>query len=209
MRVRDVYVDGHWNFTLLYTSLPSVVIDRLQVLPICLSPSILDCVTWKGNRNGIYPAQDGYYWLNINDFGEFATAYPRPRKAKILHLDCSPQFSSYEIDVMSSWHMLRSNLCPRCNQHAEIILHCLRDCEFATIFWKSIGFVDHLFYQGDDLYIWLRQGTFGTTIFLFLVACWWLWRGRNKFFANELLSSFTIRHATFNYTQLLSKCFLK
>jgi hypothetical protein len=61
MRVRDVYVDGHWNFTLLYTSLHIVVIHRLQVLPICLSPSVIDCVTSKGNLNGIYPARDGYY----------------------------------------------------------------------------------------------------------------------------------------------------
>jgi len=46
---------------LLYTSLPSDVKDRLQVLPICLIPYVPDCVTWKGNLNGIYSARDGYY----------------------------------------------------------------------------------------------------------------------------------------------------
>lgn len=45
MQVNDVYLDGNWNFKLLYTNIPSVVCDRLKVIPICLNSLVLDRLT--------------------------------------------------------------------------------------------------------------------------------------------------------------------
>jgi hypothetical protein len=68
MRVRDVFIDGSWNFNLLYTTIPTDIMDQLKLLPVSLNSQVQDCFTWKGNLNGFYTAQDGYYWLNRNKF---------------------------------------------------------------------------------------------------------------------------------------------
>lgn len=45
---------------------------------------------------------------------------------------------------------------------------------------------------------------------IFLTACWWLWCGRNKLcFANEIVSSYTLKLIIVNYVNLLDKYFLK
>lgn len=50
--------------------------------------------------------------------------------------------------------MLQTNLCLICNQNVKTTLQCVGNCEFFTRFWKSIGFLDPLFFQGDNLYDW-------------------------------------------------------
>jgi hypothetical protein len=59
-QVKDVYVNGSWNFNFLYMNLPSEVCDRLQSFSLCLKALVLDRITWKGNLDGIYTARDGY-----------------------------------------------------------------------------------------------------------------------------------------------------
>jgi hypothetical protein len=61
MTVKDVFVDGNRNFNLLYTTIPVEVTSRLKLLPVCLNPHVADCYTWRGNLNGLYTEQDGYY----------------------------------------------------------------------------------------------------------------------------------------------------
>lgn len=68
MRKNDVYKDGNWNFNSLCTNIPPVASDRLKLFPICLNSLVPEHLTWKYNLNGIYTAQDGYYWLNKLEF---------------------------------------------------------------------------------------------------------------------------------------------
>lgn len=104
--------------------------------------------------------------------------------------------------------MLQRNLCPRCNPDVETTLHCLRDCEFDTRFWKSIGFLDTLFFQWDSLCDWIRHDINDGSIFL--VAYWWLWCARNKLcITNEVVSSYTLKLITLNYVNFLTKYFLE
>ncbi|CAI8612715.1 unnamed protein product [Vicia faba] len=45
---------------------------------------------------------------------------------------------------------------------------------------------------------------------IFLDACWWLWRARNKLcLANVVVSSYTLILIIVNYENILAKCFLK
>jgi len=106
--------------------------------------------------------------------------------------------------------MIQMNLCPCCNQDVETTFHCLRDCKFATRLWQAIGFTNLSFFQGDDLYVWLRRGIDGHSRFLFMSACWWLWRAQNRLcMADGVVSPFSIRMCTDNYVNLLTKCFIK
>jgi hypothetical protein len=34
--------------------------------------------------------------------------------------------------------MTRDNLCPRCGDYSETIMHVLRNCEEAKIFWNDL-----------------------------------------------------------------------
>ncbi|MCH79684.1 RNA-directed DNA polymerase (Reverse transcriptase) [Trifolium medium] len=160
MRVRDVYIDGNWQFNSLYTNLPQAIKAKLNSSTISLNPYVNDCYTWKGNLNGIYTARDGYYWLNRNSFSANATSVvswswlwhlPAPEKLKfflwtMLHNSLPTR------EMLSHRGIINDNLCPRCNIHAETTLHCLRDCNFVKTIWNSIGFSDQDFFQGDDSY---------------------------------------------------------
>jgi len=61
LQVKDVYVDGNWNFNLLYPDFPPEVCDHLQSLPLCLNALVHDRITWKDNLDFIYTSKDGYY----------------------------------------------------------------------------------------------------------------------------------------------------
>jgi hypothetical protein len=218
MRVRDVFIDGKWNFNMLYTTIPSNVTDRLKLLPVCLNPQVADCYTWKGNLNGLYTAQDGYYWLNHNDFINNATNeiswnwlwhIPAPEKIKFF-IWTALQNALPTKTMLSHRGLLQVTLCPRCNIEEETTLHCLRDCEFVKCFWKTIGFMDQTFFQEDNLYGWLRNGIDGPSCSLFLAATWWIWRARNHLcMENEVVPYFSLRTNTENFAQLLKTCFLK
>jgi hypothetical protein len=98
--------------------------------------------------------------------------------------------------MLSHRGMPHSTLCSRCNLDDETTLYCLRDCEFVKSFWKSIGFVEQTFFQGNKLYEWLRNGINGPSVFLFLAAVLWI-------------PLFKLRLCTENLPQLLLNCFLK
>jgi hypothetical protein len=106
--------------------------------------------------------------------------------------------------------IIQMDLCPRCNRYTETILHCLRDCEFAVLFWKSLGFVYHAFYHENVVYEWLCSGIHRAIIYTFLAAYWWLWRAQNSLcLANEVTSPYILKLITVNFANLLAQCFPK
>ena len=117
-------------------------------------------------------------------------AYPCSREAEILHWDTTIHESLLTRSLLCRCGIIHMDRCPLCNRYTETILHCLRDCEFAVLFWKSLGFVDHAFYHENVLYEWLRSSIHGARIYTFLVVCWWLWRMRNILcLANEVINN--------------------
>jgi ribonuclease HI len=218
MRVRDVYIDDNWNFSLLYTNLPVEMKDMLNSLTINLNSSVNDCHTWKGSLNGTYTARDGYYWLNRNSFtadttntGSWSWIWQTPAPEKIKFFLWTVVHNSLPTcDMLTHRGILQSNLCPRCNNHVETTLHCLRDCDFNQSIWKSIGFSDQHFFHGDTPYTWLRFGLGCSTVFLFLAAVWWIWRARNSIcIDNEMVPLYTLKLRITEYAHLLQNCFLQ
>lgn len=62
--MKDVYVDGHWNFNILYTNIPVAICEQFKMIPIYLNSLVDDRITWKGDLDGIYTAKASYSWLN-------------------------------------------------------------------------------------------------------------------------------------------------
>jgi len=113
MRVMDVYADGTWNFNLSYTNIQTVVEEILQLIPMCLHPTVRDCYTWKENLNGLYSARDGYFWLNIFEFAENLTDnisrtwlwhIPSPEKLIFFFFGRHTKLSPYHVDAVPSWY---------------------------------------------------------------------------------------------------------
>ncbi|KAK2405415.1 hypothetical protein QL285_054655 [Trifolium repens] len=212
MRVRDVFIDGNWNLNLLYTVLPAEIKESLASLPVNLNPEVSDCFTWKGNLNGIYTARDGYYWLNRNTFSANTTnivswswlwRLPAPEKIKFLFWTMLHNALPTR-EMLSHRGIINNNLCPRCNNNVETLLHCLRDCIFVKSVWKSIGFYKQIFFQEDNLYDWLRNGTHSALMFPFMAAVWWIWRARNTLcMDNELVPVFTLKIRIVDYSLML------
>jgi hypothetical protein len=73
-------------------------------------------------------------------------------------------------ETLSHRGMLKDNFCPRFNNNIETTLHCLRDCDVVKNVWKSVGYTNNIFYQGVDVYVWLRSGLDSPTTFLFMAA---------------------------------------
>ncbi|GAU22731.1 hypothetical protein TSUD_138560 [Trifolium subterraneum] len=218
MRVRDVYIYGKFNLNSLYTHIPPEIVNHLNLLPVCLNPRVADRYTWKGNLNGLYTAQDGYHWLNRVKPTNSSTKdiswswlwhIEAPEKIKFF-LWTALHNSLPTRAMLSHRGLLSVYACPMCNAAEETTMHCLRDCEFIKHLWKTIGYTDQTFFQGDNLYAWLRKGCDSPSMFMFLAAVWWIWRARNKLcLANELVSQFTIRRCIGDYTLLLQKCYFK
>ncbi|MCH81431.1 RNA-directed DNA polymerase (Reverse transcriptase), partial [Trifolium medium] len=212
MRVRDVYIDGKWNFNSLYTDMPSEVKDQLNLIHVSLNSNVTDCYTWKDNLNGIYTARDGYYWLNRHAFSVNPAAgvswswlwhLPAPEKIKFLLWTMIHHALPTRV-MLAHRGILQTNLCPRCSINEETTLHCLRDCDFVKSIWKAIGFSELVFFQGDDSYEWLWNGVKCSTMFLFMAAVWWIWRARNALcLESEVVSHFTLRMCIVDYAHLL------
>ncbi|GAU22350.1 hypothetical protein TSUD_106780 [Trifolium subterraneum] len=216
MRVRDVYKDGMWLFNSLYTTLSQEIKENLNFITISLNPSVNDCYTWKGNLNGIYTARDGYAWLNRHSFS--ATTISVASWSWLWHVSAPEKLKFFfwtmlhnslpTRDMLAHRGIITRNLCPRCSNHAETTIHCLRDCDFVNRIWKSIGFLDQNFFQGVDVYAWLHNGLNSPTMMLFIAGIWWIWRARNAMcLDSEMVSFWSQKLRIMDYALLLKNCY--
>ncbi|GAU12283.1 hypothetical protein TSUD_141910 [Trifolium subterraneum] len=107
-----------------------------------------------------------------------------------------------DVHIASTW-----NFNSLCNTHLETTLHCLRDCDFAQSIWKSIGFSNLNFFQGDDPYVWIRNGLHCSSMFLFMATIWWIWRARNALCLNsESILFYSLKLRIMDYALLIENC---
>ncbi|GAU50029.1 hypothetical protein TSUD_240220 [Trifolium subterraneum] len=181
MRVRDVYIDGNWHFNLLNTTLPQEIKEKLKSITICLNPSVNDCYTWKGNLNGIYTARDGYAWINRNSFSANTTS--------VTSWSWLWNVSAPKKIKFFFWTMLHNSFPTK-----DMLAH--RGCS------------DHHFFQGDDVYVWLRYDLSSSALLLFIAGIWWIWRARNALcLDSEMISFCSLKLHIMDYALLLKNCY--
>jgi hypothetical protein len=63
--LRDVYIDGRWDFHNLGTMLSPEVRDYIHQIhaPVRLDMRLPDEWTWKHTKQGVYYCSSGYHWL--------------------------------------------------------------------------------------------------------------------------------------------------
>lgn len=66
--------------------------------------------------------------------------------------------------------MLQPNVCQRCQIEEETFIHCVRDCHISKRMWQSLGFRHQEFFQEMDMSDFLRYGTSGQRVELFLAG---------------------------------------
>jgi len=54
LQVQDVWDDGHWDISSLFTNIPHDTVEKLNRLRIWLHSNSSDIIVWKGSISGIY-----------------------------------------------------------------------------------------------------------------------------------------------------------
>ena len=63
--VSDIYVDGCWNFDILYTQFPLDV--KLEIQSVFLNPNVSNVHIWDPSAFGSYSTKCAYAWLTRLD----------------------------------------------------------------------------------------------------------------------------------------------
>ncbi|GAU26057.1 hypothetical protein TSUD_225190 [Trifolium subterraneum] len=143
-----------------------------------------------GNLNGIYTARDGYYWLNRHSF------------------------SVNTLNVISwswLWHLPapeKLNFSSGLRFTTRFRLEMLTNREIATS-PKAYGnrLANLNFFQGDDPYVWIRNGLRCFSMFLFMATIWWIWRTRNALCLNsDPIPFYSLKLRIMDYALLIENC---
>ncbi|CAN1797783.1 Putative ribonuclease H protein At1g65750 [Linum perenne] len=103
-------------------------------------------------------------------------------------------------------HMTSNADCEHCHHQAEIVIHVLRDCTFATEVWRLIREFDvtGADWQGD-LTDWMGHRLRSMNNLLFAIVCWLLWRARNeRIFSGSKDSAPAITRRSFSWVRMVT-----
>ena len=181
--------------------------------------SLEDAFIWPDNKNGIYTTKSGYNWLlshadpvsNINSSQSWSWIWKLklPEKYKFLvwlacH-DVVPTFS-----LLHHRNMVPTTACPRCGNHDETFLHCVRDCTHSINIWHHIGFTTLDFFTNLCAQDWLKAGLTGSHSNIFSAGIWWTWKHRNlTCLNNEVWSLHRLSFNIQNSTEVIKNVFSK
>jgi hypothetical protein len=192
--------DGQWNWEVLNQILPREICEKLTVIkPPSNGKSDFPC--WNLTTDGNFSLKSAYSLMHgkhhcsptNQEIFQHIWAWQGPNRYKsflwkIAHDKILTNDERYHRG------MTRDNLCPRCGDYPETIMHVLRDCEEAKIFWNDLISQDvwsKFFSLG--LYQWLNWNitthSIGTTHdnwqTFFGVAVYELWKDRNSLVFNR------------------------
>ncbi|XP_057418984.1 uncharacterized protein LOC130713213 [Lotus japonicus] len=188
LSLRDVIRDGSWNFSGLYTIIPPDLQQSFHAIVPSLDARLVDCWTWKHDRNGVYTAASAYSWL-ISEAAQpsvpplvpwkFIWKIEAPEKIRVfvwLLMHDVIQVNNFRFRC----HLVSSPACTRCNHHVEDSIHCLRDCRFAREVWSRLDALSWPGFLSGDILSWFLCQARGTHASLFATAIWGIWRWRNN-----------------------------
>ena len=195
LTVANVFQEGRWCWEKISFELPKDVLERVLSVPMQLFGEKEDTLIWKFSQNGEFSAASAYNLARNG--GESPGIFSGDW---LWNIDTAPKIQHFIWLCLHSSVPVRKTLadrgitsqkaCPICQNHEESIIHLLRDCPFATKFWKDLGtpqiFSNFLHLNLPD---WLKTNClcsnqihangFSWNI-QFPFAIWCLWKHRNK-----------------------------
>lgn len=82
-------------------------------------------------------------------------------------------------------HMTVDPSCHLCGAPSEPTIHALRDCNQAKRIWSVLGFSNHSDFTIVDVCDWFKALATNDHGQLFVISCWFIWRGRNEAFFSD------------------------
>jgi len=133
----------------LYTNLPHQIIETINNIQFRFHNYIDDVFIWSHNKNGVYTTKSCFHWLlshaeqvpniNLSHFWSWIWKLKILEKYKFLVWPACHDVVS-TLSFLHHRNMALSAVCPRCGNHEETFLHCIRVCTFSTKFRHHIGF---------------------------------------------------------------------
>ncbi|KAL6202860.1 hypothetical protein ACLB2K_026564 [Fragaria x ananassa] len=190
--VSEFWIEGSWNFPLLYLSLPPKVVDIISAIPISQC-DLHDKIIWGGTSSGVFSVKSAYRLL-CDDY-DFQS-YPW---LKNWSLNIPPKLKIFLWTFVSSKlltnmqrvkrHLSGNLCCHHCTDAPETMLHLFRDFPMAMMVWRSFNIPINMwntFTLNWDgwLFANLMQdqchiNNMNWNIF-FIFCCWFIWKWRCK-----------------------------
>jgi hypothetical protein len=64
LKINDVWHNGNWNLQILYTQLPTEVVNAITAIKHRIVHNLPDVWVWKNSSTGVYSVKDAYTWLS-------------------------------------------------------------------------------------------------------------------------------------------------
>lgn len=151
---------------------------------------------WRGSVNGVPTSKAFYNFITRTDSEDLPQTWnwiwkiPCPQKIRFfIWLAKHERLPTNEYRVKLG--LSSTDLCLRCNQHSESIIHVLRDCLKSAEVWKAlIPWSKYQAFFSTHLSQWLKHNMedndkIGVTLkrdwmLLFAAVVWHVWKARNK-----------------------------
>jgi hypothetical protein len=136
--------NGLWKWDKIRSIVPNDICDKIAVIKPP-SQGAPDFPCWKLSVDGNFSLKTAYESIE-NQHQE--DLYTNPIFEKVWHWQGPNRIKAFlwklshgrllTNEERRHRNMTNSDLCPRCHDYPESIMHCLRDCEDAREFWTNI-----------------------------------------------------------------------
>ena len=135
---------GDWHWNAISFDLPSCIKERILATPIQLYGEKGDSMNWKASKDGELTMASTYTLARPkeehNDGFKGNWIWKINSLPRICHFLGLCHHNSVPVrEVIASRGIECEAVCLLCNSDAETIIHMLRDCPFAAVFWRKIG----------------------------------------------------------------------
>ena len=197
--VMDLRMGGNGDFTNCSMEFLESIMMILKAVPFPTSHSCTDKIVWATSPSGSFEPKSA---------DEIATGtpnwFPDFEGKRIWRLDSLPKVKAFiwkcylhsipTKEVLLGRRLANDAQCQMCNNGRESIMHILRDCSFAKVFWDntvSVSNIQNFF--SLDLCDWLTRNLELTSLqeglvpwnLYFPLDIWNLWIHRNNFLFKE------------------------
>ncbi|KAL6544208.1 hypothetical protein OROGR_010705 [Orobanche gracilis] len=184
LQIKDIWEDGAWNFSILYTMLPDHLLHLISSIPIPEHSRGRDTLRWQATHDGRYTASSAYN-LMIGDntaTGPWKRIWrcKVPEKVRFFLWLIAKGALPTNAKIFNN-HLSNSAACSRCHAEIEDANHLFRGCPMARDLWARFSSILLPLQNDVPFPIWFASLLANHVHVLAVAVLWWSWRWRNDF----------------------------